>query len=204
MEEFKYLGTTLINQNSIQEEIKNRLKSGNACYHSVRILLSFSFLSKNLNIKIHKTIILPVILYGCETWSLTLREENRLRMFENKVLRRIFGPKRDMVTGGWRKLHNEKLNNLYTSTNIVWVIKLRRISWAGHVAHKGERRDINRVLVGKPDGERPLGRLRRRWEDNMKMDIQEVGCGGMDWIALTQDRDRWRALVNTVRNLWVP
>ena len=104
------------------EEIKSRLKSGNACYHSVQNLLSYSLLSKNLKIKIYRTIILPVVLYGCETWSLTLREERRLRVFENRVLRGIFGPKRDEVTGEWRKLHNE-LNNLYCSPNIVRVIK---------------------------------------------------------------------------------
>ena len=122
VDEIKYLGTTLTNQNSIQEEIKSRLKSGNACYHLVQNLLSSSLLSKNLKIKIYRTIILPVVLYGCETWSLTLREECRLRVFENRVLRRIFGPKRDEVTGEWRKLHNEELNNLYSSPNIVWVI----------------------------------------------------------------------------------
>jgi len=99
VEEFKYLGTTLTNQNSIQEEIKSRLKSGNACYHSVQNLLSSNLLSKNLKIKIYRTIILPIVLYGCETWSLTLREECRLRVFENRVLRRILGPKRDEVTG---------------------------------------------------------------------------------------------------------
>ena len=106
LEEFKYLGTKLINQNSIQEEIKSRLKLGNACYHSVQNLLSSSLLSKNLKIKKYRTIILPVVLYGCETWSLTLKEEHRLRMFESRVLRRIFGPKRGGVTGEWRKLHN--------------------------------------------------------------------------------------------------
>jgi hypothetical protein len=112
VEEFKYLGTTLTNRNSIQEEIKSRLKPRNACYHSVHDLLSSSLLSKNTKIKIYRTIILPVVLYGCETWSLTLREEHRLGVFENRVLRRIFGPKRDEVTGEWRRLHNEELNNL--------------------------------------------------------------------------------------------
>ena len=106
VEEFKYLGTTLTNQNSVQEEIKSRLKLGNACYHSVQNLLSSGLLYKNLNINIYRTIILPVVLYGCETWSLTLREEHRLWVFENRVLRRIFGVKRDGVTGEWRKLHN--------------------------------------------------------------------------------------------------
>ena len=125
VEELKYLGTNLTNQYSIQEEIKSRLKSGNACYYSVQTLLSSSLLSKNLKIEIYRTIIVPVVLYGCETWSLTLREERRLRVFENRVLRGIFGPKRDEVTGEWKKLHNEELNVLYSSPNIVWVIKRR-------------------------------------------------------------------------------
>ena len=114
VEEFKYLGTTLTNQNSIQEEIKSRMKSGNACYHSVQNLLSSSLLLKNLKINVYRTIILPVVLYGCETWSLLLRKKYRLRVFENRVLRRIFGPKRDQKTREWRELHNEELNDLYS------------------------------------------------------------------------------------------
>jgi hypothetical protein len=163
VEEFKYLGTALTNQNSIQEEIKSRLKSGNACYYSVQNLLSFCLLSENMciNIKIHRTIILPVVLYGCETWSLKLREERTLRVFENRVLRKIFGLKRDEVTGEWRKLHDE-LDDLYRSPNIVRVIKSRRMRWVGHVASMGRRTGICRVLVGKPEGKRPLGRQRCR------------------------------------------
>jgi hypothetical protein len=126
VEQFKYLGTTLTNRNSIQEEIKSRLKSGNACYHSVQDLLSSSLLSKNTKIKIYRIIILPVVLYGCETWSLKMMEERRLRVFENRVLRRIFGPKRHGVTGEWRRLHNEELNDLYSSPNIIRVIKSRK------------------------------------------------------------------------------
>jgi hypothetical protein len=204
VEQIKYLGTTLTYQNSIQEEIKSRLKSGSVCYHSMQDLLSSSLLSKNTKIKIYRTIILPVVLYGCETWSLTLKEEHRLRLFENRVLRRIFGPKRDEVTGEWRRLYNEELNDLYSSPNIVRVIKSRRMRWAGHVARMGEGRGAYRVLVERPEGRRPFGRPRRRWEINIKMDLQEVGWRGMDWIDMAQDRDRWRALVIAVMNLRVP
>ena len=116
----------------------------------------------------------------------------------------IFGPKREEVTGEWRRLHNEELNDLYSSPNIVLLIKSRRMRWAGHVARMGEDRGVYRVLVGKPEGKRPLGRHRRRWADNIRMDLQEVGCGYMDWIGLTQDRDRWRTLVSAVMNLRVP
>jgi hypothetical protein len=126
------------------------------------------------------------------------------RVFENRVLSRIFGPKRGEVTGEWRKLHNEELNDLYCSPTIVRVIKSRRMRWVGHVARVGEGRGVYRVLVGKSERKRPLGRPRYRWEDNIKADIQEVGCGGMDWIEMAQDRERWRALVNAVMNLWVP
>jgi hypothetical protein len=125
------MGTTVTDQNLILEEIKRRLNSGNACYHSVQKLLSSRLLSKT-KIRIYKTIILPLCLYGCETWSATLREKHRLRVLENRVLRRIFGPKRDGVTGGWRKLHNEDLLNLYSSRNIIRMIKSRRMGWAGH------------------------------------------------------------------------
>jgi len=184
LEESIYLGTNLTNQNYIQDEIKSRLKSGDACNHSVQNLLSFSLLFKTLKTKIYKTIILPVVLYGCETWLLTLREERRLKVYEARVLRRIYGSKKDEVTREWRKLHKEELNDLYASANIFWVIKSRIMRWTGHVACMGERIEVFRVLVGKPESKRPLGRPRRRWEDNIKMDLQEVGFGVKDWIAL--------------------
>ena len=143
-------------------------------------ILSSSLLSKNLKINIHSTIIFPFFLYGCETWLLILREERRLRVFENRVLRRIFGPKRYEVKGEWGKLHNEELNDLYSLPSIVRVIK-SRMRWAGHAACMGKRRVVYRVVVGKPVGKRPLGRPRRRWGDNIKMDLQELCWGnGLD------------------------
>jgi hypothetical protein len=121
-------------------------------------------------------------------------------MFKNRVLRRIFGLKRDEVTGGWRKLHNEELHGLYSSPNIIRVIKARRMRWVGHVVHMGEVRGAYNILVGR----RPLAIPRHRWEDNIKMDLGEIGFGDVDWINLAQDRDRWQTLVNMVMKLWVP
>jgi hypothetical protein len=190
-------------QNCIHEEIKSRLNSGNACYHSVQSLLSSRLQSRNVKVKIYKTIILPAVLYGCETRSLTLREEHRLRVFQSRVLRKIFGPKKDEVTGEWRKLHNEELHNLYSSPDIIRQVKSIRMRWVGHAARMWEDRKLNKVLVGKPEGRRPLGRRRRRWEDGVRMDLREIGLGGVDWIRLAQDRDRWRAIVSVVMNLRV-
>ena len=164
----------------------------------------FQVVIQNIKIKIYRTIILPVVLYGCDTWSLTMREETKLRAFENMVLRRIFGPRRDEVTGEWRRVHNEELNELYSSPNIVRVIKLRKMRWGVHVARVGEERGVYRVLMGQPEGRRRLGRLRRRWVDNIRMDLQDVVCGYMDWIGLAQDRDSLRTLVSAVMNLRVP
>jgi hypothetical protein len=165
--------------------------------------LSSRIISKNLKIKIYKTVIFPVVLYGCETWSLTLREEHRLRVSENRVLRRIFGPKRE-EDGSWRKLYNDELHNPYSSPNIVRVIKSRRMRWAGYVARMVDGRGFYRVSVEGPEGKRPLGRPKRRWEDNIKMDLGETGIDGANWIRLAQDRVQWRAFVNMVMNFRVP
>jgi hypothetical protein len=129
--------------------------------------------------------------------------EHGLRVFENRVLRRILGPKRDEVTGGRRKLHNEELHNLYSSPSIIRMIKMR-MRLARHVGRMGEKRNAYRILVEKPEGKRPLGRPRHKWVDNTKMYLRELGLDGIDWIDLTQDRDQWRALVNTVMNLRIP
>jgi hypothetical protein len=130
--------------------------------------------------------------------------EFSLRVFENRVLRRIFGPKRDEVIAGWRKLHNEELHGLYSSPSIVRVIKARMMRWEGHVARMREVRGAYNILVGRPEGRRPLGRPSCRWEDNIKMDLREIGFGDVDWIHWAQNRNRWRALVNMVMNLHVP
>jgi hypothetical protein len=158
-------------------------------------LLSSRLLSRNVKFKIYKTIILPVVFYG--SWSLVLREEHRLRVFENRVVRRIFGIKKDEVMGEWRKLHSEELHNLCSSPDISRQVKSRRMRWAGHVARMVEERKVYKVLVGKPEGKRPLGRPRHRWEDGIRMDLREIGfLGGVNWIRLAQDRDRWRAVMN--------
>jgi hypothetical protein len=143
-------------------------------------------------------------LYGCKIWSLTLLKENKLRVFDNRLLRCISGLKRDEIVGGWRKLHKEKLYYLYSLTNIIRMIKSRRIIWAGHVACMGENRNTYRVLVGNPEGKRQLGRSRCRWVDNIKMDLRDAGWGGMDLIHLAQDRELCGAPVKTILNLWAP
>jgi hypothetical protein len=145
-----------------------------------------------------------MVLYGCETWSLTLREEHRLGVFENRVLRRIFGPKRDEVTGEWIKPHIEELHDLYSSPGVIRIMKARRMRWAEHVERMGEKRNAYRLLVGKTEGKRPLGRPRRRWFDNIRMDLVEVGWGDVNRIGLAEDRNKWKALVNSVLNLRVP
>jgi hypothetical protein len=147
------------------------------------------FLHSNYKSSVYRISILPVVLYACETWSLRLREEHRLR-----VLRRIFGPKTDEVTGDWRKLHNEELHNLYSSPSIIRVIK-SRIKWAGHLERMGKKRNAYRTLMGKPEGKTPLGRPRRRWVDNFEMDLRQIGWDGVHWTDMAQDRDQWRALV---------
>jgi hypothetical protein len=155
VEQLKYLVTTLTYQNSIHKDIKRIPHSGNVCYHSVQnfcLRIHYPY----LKIKMYRGIILPVVLYGCETWLFTVGEESRLRVFEKRELRRIFGIKGDEVTGTWVRLYNEELNDLYSSPNMIWVIKSRRMSWMGHVACMGDRRSAYRVLVGRAEGRRPL------------------------------------------------
>jgi len=176
-------------RNKEQIEVRECLLSYGAEY----FVFHFCY-PKIIKVKIYRTTIFSVILCGRETWSITLREGRRLRVYENRVLRRIFGPKRDEVTGEWRNLHNEELNDQYSSPNIVRVVKSRRIRWGGTCSTYEESMGLYRILMGKPKGKRPMGRHRHRWEDNINTGLQEVGCEGMDWIDVAQHRDRWRAL----------
>jgi hypothetical protein len=167
--------------------------------------MSSHLLPKNLKIKIYKTMISSAVLCGCETWSVTLREEHRLRVFENRVLRRIlFRPLREEAAGDWRRLHNEELHNLYASPHIIMMIKSRRVGWAGDVALMGEMRNAYKILVGKLEGKRPLEKPRRRWENDIRMDLTEIGWEGVDWIHVAENRDQRRAVVDTVMNLRAP
>ena len=149
-------------------------------------------------ITINSAVILPVVLYGCETLSLTLKEEWRQRVFKNRILRRIFGPKRD-DNGEWRRLHNEELHSLYRSPN-----KSRRLRWARHAARMVKGRSAFKILTGKLTGKSPLGRPGRRWEDNIRMDLEEIGIHAGNWVDSAQDGNYWRVLVNAALNLRVP
>jgi hypothetical protein len=173
LEAWQYLGKTVTNKNFIHEKIKSRLNSGNVCYHSDQNLLPSYLLSKKLKMNIYKIIILPV-LYGCEAWSLRLREVHRLKVFENTVLRKIFGSMREKVVGGWRRLHNKVLCNFYASQNIVRVIKSRWLWWMGNVAHMEEMRSAYKILA-KNMKERYHLEDTHRWKDNIRMDVKEIG-----------------------------
>ena len=180
---FKYLGSLLTNQNCIQEEIKYRLSRKCVIIQFKHFLLQ-EFSLRISTFKIYKTIILPVGLYGCETWSLTLREECRVRVFESRILRLIFGLKRD-TNGDWRRLHNEELHSLYRSPNIVRVIEPRRFRWTGHVDKMEEGKSAFKIFTGK----RPLARPRGRWENNIRMDLKEIGTNTRNLVCLAQDRN---------------
>jgi hypothetical protein len=166
------LGTSVTKQNLIEEKIKKRFNWNNTCYHSVYNHLSSRLLSRNVKIKIYNGIILSVVLNGCKTQSLTLKEKHRLGVFENRMLRRIFEPKWDEVTGGWRKLHNKEFHNLYSSPSIIRMMKSRSMSWAEHVARMGDKRIPYMVLLGKSEVKMLLGTSRRTWVYNIKTDLR--------------------------------
>ncbi|KAJ4435904.1 hypothetical protein ANN_18524 [Periplaneta americana] len=202
-------GPLRTNPDYTRDRSQKKNSNGKESFNRKRSIF-YGHLEKELRKRLVKSFVWSVALSGAETWTLRRSEEKRLRtfemlrVFENKVLRKIFGAKRDEVTGEWRKLHNTELHALYSSPDIIRNIKSRRLRWAGHVARMGESRNAYRVLVGRPEGKRPLGRSRRRWEDNIKMDLREVEYDDREWINLAQDRDRWRAYVRAAMNLRVP
>ena len=202
--EFKYLGTIVTDKNETKTEIQKRLHSGNACFYATNKLLKSRLLSRKTKIRIYKTIILPVVLYGCETWPLTRAQENRFRVFENKVLRKIFGTKKDEVGWEYRKLHNHELEELYKSPSIVRIIKSRRLRWAGHVARMSEERTARTIFAQKPRSKRPLGRPTRRWKDNVLQDLEEIGRNQVPWTEFAQNRVEWRSCVEAAMNFRVP
>jgi hypothetical protein len=204
VKEFAYLGALITDRNYIKSELKRRTRSGNACYYSVQKLLATRLLSKKAKLIIYRSIILPVALYGCETWTLTREYENWFRVFENKVLRRIHGPKRDDHTGEWRRLHNEELHSLHAAPDILRVIKSRRLRWAGQVAHMTDDRTVYRVMVGNLQGKRPVGRPRTRWADNVKKDLREVGLSEDDWMDRARDGSAWRGVVGAAMDFRAP
>ena len=202
VEKFRYLGVTVTNTNDIRIEIKRRINIGNACYYSLEKIVSPVCFPGNWKLRHIK----QYYTTGCIVWLWNLvsifREEHRLRVFENKVLRKIFGANKDEITGEWRKLQNAELHTLYSSSNIIRNLKSRRLRWAGHVARVEQSRNAYRDLVGEPERMRPLGRPRRRWEDSFKIDLRELGCYAGDWIDLAWDMDQWWVF-RTVMNLQV-
>ena len=199
----RFLVFLIENQECIYEEIKCRFKAGNSFYYTVQTVFYSRFLSKNLKIKIIKTIIFLVVLYGCETLSLRLNKGCKTRVFENLTMRRIFWPKRN-ENREWRRLHNEELLSSYRSASIVRVIKFRRLRWVAHVARMDEGQRSFKILTDKPTWKRPLGGPRCRWEDNIRMDLNEIATNTRNWVDSAQDRDYYRAFVNAVLNLRVP
>jgi hypothetical protein len=179
---------TVRNQYLMHKKINRSLNMGNACYHSIQNLLSAPLLSKNIKIRLYKSIILSVVLYVCEIWSFILRKEHRLKMFENRVLRRMFQPKRNEVIAGGRKLHNVELHNLYPSPSTIGMMKTRRMRWAGHVAQMGRSGMHIGYWWQSQKEKKTLGRY--GWADSIKMDLREIAWSDMDWIALAQDRDQ--------------
>jgi hypothetical protein len=177
--------------------------SENACHRSIQNLLPSVSSPKNLKIKVYNYIIYLLFYMGMKLCLSHTEEKHGLRVFENRVLRRTFGDKREEVVGGWRRLHNKELHNLYASPYVIRVINSRRMRWAGHVTRMGEIRNSYKILIEKPEGKRPLWRPRRRWEHNIRMDHREMWLKGVDWIHLPQDGDKWQGAGNTILNLRV-
>jgi hypothetical protein len=197
--EFRYLGSFVTSDNDIDYEVAARIQSGSRCLHSLHHVFRSRVLSMHAKLRIYNAVIRPIVTYGCDTWNLTVRSQKRLLVFENKVLRRILGPKRDPLTGRLRMRSNDEVRRLTRQPLITGVIKSRRLQWAGHVARAPPTRYIRQVLDGRPTSPRPLGRPRLRWEDNVSRDAGRLGVP--DWRESCQDRTAWRNICDAAVGL---
>lgn len=197
--EFKYLGTVFNEGGSCEAEINARIQAGNRCYHSLGQLLKARNLSRQVKIRLYKTLIQPVVMYGCETWSIRRQDYCKLLVFERKVLRKIFGPVQDATTGEWRIRHNEELNSIYRHPTIVGLVRSKRLEWAGHVSRMRENRWPVNLLNFVSQGKRPRGRPRKRWSDGLREDLNQLGIDMTNWQHKAADRHGWRRLVVAAR-----
>ena len=198
-ETYKYLGTIFNCSNIIREEIQARINSGNKIYYALQHLLISNALSRNTKITIYKTLIRPIVLYGSETWSTTKRDEALLQTFENKVLRRIFGPIRDTQSGEWKRRSNKDIHDLFKSPLITGIMKANRLQWLGHIERMEDNRETKLAYTQEINDRRPRGRPRRRWRDNIHTDLQALGI--TNWQEKVNQRDEWRRLVSAAKNL---
>lgn len=197
VKEFKYLGTTITEDNVGSEEINNRIQAGNRCLYALQDLIRSKELTRLTKINLYITVIRPVVMYGSETWTMTVANEERLRIWERKVLRKIYGPTRDDETGTWRRKSNKELEELFGVTNIIKEIKSRRLQWAGHVRRLPDDRLSKLVWEEAPTGKRPLGRPRLRWRDNTTKDLKAMGID--NWQEVAMDRRKWRGVVESAK-----
>ena len=198
---FKYLGSTVTSDNDIAEEVKIRIAAGSRCAWAMKSILKSRNISRKTKLQTYITIIRPVVTYGAETWALTKQLEQKLLVFENSILRQVYGPVFDETTGEWRRRHNQELGDLSNLPFITDLIRSMRLRWARHIARMGEDRGVKLVAQGRPAGTRPLGRPRKRWSDNLRQDLLALGVEDPDsWWMLAEDRNNWRRLVKAARD----
>lgn len=198
-ETYKYLGTNFNCSNIIREEIKSRVHSGNKVYYALQHLLKSNDLSRNIKITIYKTLIRPIVLYGSETWSTTKKDEALLQTFENRILRRIFGPIKDAISGEWRIRSNIEIHTLFNSPLITGIMRANRLQWLGHVERMADNRETKTAYTKMLNGRRPRGRPRRRWRDNVQADLQTLKV--TNWKDKVKNRDEWRHVISAAKNL---
>ena len=198
--QFKYLGSTVHSKNIIEREVTLRIGAGSRCSWALDKIIKSRGISRRTKVQVYTAIIRPIVLYGSETWQLTKELERRLEVFERTILRRIFGPVRDEVTGEWRWRHNQELMDLARIPVITSIQRSYRLRWAGHVARMGDERTPKRVMMGQLQGRRPLGRPKKRWSDNLREDLQQLGVDHRRWMEQAAERRTWRRLVRAARD----